>query len=287
MPFLNNTKFKEIRTAANDGNEKAKMVLQALRQGKQEDVDRLVEDYYAIPQQDMEEVSVQTELENNPMENTSESVETPIQVEEPAQEEEFTSEPVIEDLTDVLDKETDGLFDENEIESMDFSKFLGNKRRDGIRAKKNADYFKAFNKDSVANYVNAKKDNYKKKFGDSLHDIDRQFNDYDKSIDVYSQGINDMLDDNVEVDMDVMGNVYNDIMDNNGIMHSFGRHWDDTDTSHVIEDLKELVAKYGKKNVLAALNVLKTDNSNFRDYRLGQINEEVERYNKSLDKIFK
>ena len=80
---------------------------------------------------------------------------------------------------------------------------------------------------------------------------------------------------------------YNDIMDNNGIMHSFGRHWDDVDTAHVIDDLKILVEKYGKKNVLAALNVLKTDNGNFRDYRLGQINEEVERYNKSLDKIFK
>ena len=181
MPFLNNNKFKELRTAANDGNEKAKMVLQALRQGKQEDVDRLVEDYYAIPQQDMNEVAVETELESNPMENTPESVETPIQAEEPVQEE-FSSEPVIEDLTSVLDKETDGLFDENEIEPMDFSKFLGNKRRDGMRAKKNADYFKAFNPDSVANYVNAKKDTYKKKFGDSLHDIDRQFHDYDDPV---------------------------------------------------------------------------------------------------------
>ena len=52
-------------------------------------------------------------------------------------------------------------------------------------------------------------------------------------------------------------------------------------------DLKQLVVKYGKKNVLAALNVLKTDNNNYRDYRIGQINEEVERYNKSLDKILK
>ena len=96
-----------------------------------------------------------------------------------------------------------------------------------------------------------------------------------------------MLDDSVEIDVNTMGNAYDEIMDNNGIMHSFGRHWDEVDTGHVIDDLKHLVAKYGKKNVLAALNVLKTDNSNFRDYRLGQINEEVERYNKSLDKILK
>lgn len=286
MPFLNNTKFKEIRTAAGDGNEKAKMVLQALRQGKQEDVDRLVEDYYSIPQQDMNEVPVETELQVNPMENTAESVTETIQAGEPV-ETDLGSEPVVEDLTEVLDKETDGLFDENEIAQITFSDFLGNKRRDGIRAKKNADYFKAFNPESMTNYINAKKDSYKAKFGDSLHDIDRQFTDYDKSIDLYSQGINDMLDDNVEIDVNTMGNAYDEIMDNNGIMHSFGRHWDEVDTGHVIDDLKQLVAKYGKKNVLAALNVLKTDNSNFRDYRLGQINEEVERYNKSLDKILK
>ena len=287
MPYLNNVKFKEIKTAANDGNEKAKMVLQALRQGKQEDVDRLVEDYYSIPQQDMNEVKVETELQVNPMENTAESVEDTIQAGMEEENTELGSEPVVEDLTEVLDKETDGLFDENEISQITFSDFLGNKRRDGIRARKNADYFKAFNPESMTNYINAKKDNYKAKFGDSLHDIDRQFADYDKSIDVYSQGINDLLDDNVEVNVDTMGNAYDEIMDNNGIMHSFGRHWDEVDTAHVIEDLKGLVAKYGKKNVLAALNVLKTDNSNFRDYRLGQINEEVERYNKSLDKILK
>lgn len=286
MPYLNNNKFKEIRTAANDGNEKAKMVLQALRQGKQEDVDRLIGDYYSIPQQNMNDVPVQTELQENPMENTPEAVETPIQA---GMEEANVAEsiPEIEDLTDVLDKETDGLFDENEIDPIDFSKYLSNKRRDGLRAKKNSEYFSAFNPESRANYVAKKKDDYKAKFGDSLHDIDRQFQDYDKSIDRYAQGVNDLLDDEQEVDITITGNAYDDIMDNNGIMHSFGRHWDDEDTNHVIEDLKGLVAQYGKKNVLAALNILKTDNANFRDYKLGQINEEVERYNKSLDKVLK
>ena len=145
MPYLNNTKFKEIRTAAGDGNEKAKMVLQALRQGKQEDVDRLVEDYYSIPQQNMNEVQIQTELQVNPMENPPESVEEPIHAVMEEITENLGSEPVIEDWTDVLDKETDGLFDENEIAQITFSDFLGNKRRDGIRAKKNSEYFKAFN----------------------------------------------------------------------------------------------------------------------------------------------
>ncbi len=286
MPFLNNAKFKEIRTAAGNGDEKAKMVLQALRQGGQEDVDRLVQEYYSIPTQDMNDVPIQTEMESAPLENNIESNATTVQAGEVEPGSEGTV-PAVEDLTDVLDKETEGLFDENEIEPMDFSKFLNNKRRDGLRAKKNSDYFKAFNHDSVSNYVNAKKENYKSKFADSLHDIEKQFDDYDKSIDRYTQGVNDLLDDGVEIDTNVAGDAYNEIMDNNGIMHSFGRHWDDDDTNHVIEDLKKLVAQYGKKNVIAALNVLKTDNGNFRDYKLGQINEEVERYNKSLDKLLK
>ena len=283
MPFLNNSKFKELRTAAGEGNEKAQMVLQALRQGKQEDVDRLVQDYYSIPQV---EATPAVEEQNIVSNEASVPVEENIQpVEENANM--ADSVPQIEDLTDVLDKETDGLFDENEIEQIDFAKFLGNKRRDGMRAKKNAEYFSAFNPESRANYIEKKKNDYKSKFGDSLHDIDRQFTDYDKSIDRYTQGVTDMLDDEVEMNVDVMGNAYDEITDNNGIMHSFGRFWDDVDTGHVIDDLKALVAKYGKKNVLAALNVLKNDNSNYRDYRLGQINEEVERYNKSLDKILK
>jgi len=279
MPYLNNAKFKEIRTAANDGNEKAKMVLQALRQGKQDDVDRLVGDYYAVPTQEPE-VNAEP-VQNEPQQDVEQVADTaPVQ-------NDLGSVPEVEDLTEVLDKETDGLFDENDIESIDFSKYLSNKKRDGLRTKKNAQYFSAFNPESRANYITKKKDAYKSKFGDSLHDIDRQFNDYDKSLDRYIQGVNDMLDDEQSVDINVSNNAYDEITDNNGIMHSFGRYWDDIDTSHVVEDLKGLVAKYGKKNVLAALNVLKTDNANFKDYKLGQINEEVERYNKSLDKILK
>ncbi|MBR3208880.1 MAG: hypothetical protein IKF82_01285 [Bacilli bacterium] len=286
MPFLNNNKFKEIRTAANNGDEKALMVLQALRKGSQEDVDRLVGDYYSIPEQSMNDVPVQTELAENPMENTADAVTETIQAGDvnPGSE---RAVPQVEDLTGVLDGETEGLFDENEIPNLSFSDFLGNKRRDGLRGKKNAEYFKAFNPESLSNYVNAKKESYKNKFGDSIHDIEHQFDDYNKSVDLYSQKINDVLDDDLEIDMDVTGQAYNDIMDNNGIMHSFGRFWDDKDTDHIVEDLKILVSKYGKKNVLAALNVLKTDVDNYKNYRLGQINEEVERYNKSLDKILK
>lgn len=286
MPFLNNEKFKEFRTAASNNDEKAKMILQALRQGSQEDVDRLVQDYYNIPGEEpiKAEPQVQPQEEGETAEPEVMDEATQITDVEPGSD---TSVPEVEDLTELLDVETDGLFDENEIDGIDFSKFLGNKRRDGNRAKKNSEYFSAFNPQSRANYIEKKKNDYKAKFGDSLHDIDRQFKDYDMSIDAYATGVNDLLDDSVEMNVDTMNTAYNEIMDNNGIMHSFGRHWDQEDTNHIIEDLASMVQKYGKKNVLAALNVLKMDNSNFRDYRLGQINEEVERYNKSLDKILK
>ena len=278
MPFLNNAKFKEFRTAASNNDEKAKMILQALRQGSQDDVDRLVQEYYNIPSEQIINEEVVQEPQNQ----------QPIEMQEEVIQSNMNDDvPQIEDLTEVLDNETDGLFDENEIEPVDFNKFLSNKKRDANRAKKNNDYFKSFNPESRANYIEKKKNDYKLKFGDSIHDIDRNFADYDKAIDVYSQGVNDLLDDNIDMDVNAAGNVYDEITNNNGIMHSFGRHWDENDTSHIIDDLKDLVQKYGKKNVLAALNILKTDNSNFKDYRLGQINEELERYNKTIDKILK
>ena len=49
MAFLNNTKFREIREAARNGNEKAQMVLQAMIKGSpQEDIQRLSDAYYNI-----------------------------------------------------------------------------------------------------------------------------------------------------------------------------------------------------------------------------------------------
>ena len=46
-----------------------------------------------------------------------------------------------------------------------------------------------------------------------------------------------------------------------------------------------LVIKYGKKNVVAALNTLKSDNDNYRNHRNGEINGEISRYKSSLAKL--
>ena len=49
MAFINNKKMKEIMIAARNGNEKALMILQAMKKGNsQQDVDGLVNDYYNI-----------------------------------------------------------------------------------------------------------------------------------------------------------------------------------------------------------------------------------------------
>ena len=57
MAFIQNSKFREISEAAKNGNEKALMIIQALRKkSSQGDLDALVNDYYAIPTINQEEV---------------------------------------------------------------------------------------------------------------------------------------------------------------------------------------------------------------------------------------
>lgn len=266
MPFINNQKFNEIRNAAKNNNPKALEIMQVMQKnGSQDDINRLIDSYYGIEtplQQPQPQLQQQPAEENIPL---SEPQEVP-------------------DITELLDGETDGLFDENDIDYEDFSTFLNNKKRDNLRAKKNLDYFSAFDPQGRNNYVEAKKEAYKSKFGDKVHDIERKYDDYDKALGLYVQGVNDSLDDDLGFDANQVDGAYNEIIGNNSIMHSFGRHWDNVDTSHIIDDLKQMCAQYGKKNILAALNTIKNDNVNYRNYQLGKINQEVDRYDKILDK---
>ncbi len=272
MAFINNKKFNEIMKAGKNNDEKALLVLQAYRNGdSQDNIDRLVNDFYAVPSAEPTVVE--------PEEAPEMEIETP-QVEV---EEGDVVKPIC-DISDVLNKECEGLFDENEIEDITFGDYLANKKRDNNRARKNLEYFSGFDLGGRESYVSNKKEAYKNKFDNNVKDIERKFNDYNKSIDGYIQGVTDTLDDDVELDMNQADLSYNDIVDNENVMHSFGRYWDEEDNNSVIEILKALCEKYGKKNVLAALNVLKADNENFKNYKNGQINQEVERYGKALDK---
>lgn len=280
MPFVNNKKMLEIREAAKGGNEKALMILQAMRKmSPQEDVDRLVEDYYKV--ETVEPMIAQDEADPVPQE----SLETPAEL-TPEVVEEAPQNEVI-DLTATLDTEMEGLLDENEIEDLSFGDFLGNKKRDGLRGRKNADYFKAYDPEGRANYMQNKVDAYKGKFDGRLKDIERRYNDMNKSLVGYSQGVNDMLDDEAELDMSSVNSAYDELTGNESVMSSFGRHWDENDNMAVMMELKSLIMKYGKKNVMAVLNTLQSDNENYKKYLNNQVDTEIGRYSKSVENLLK
>ena len=277
MAFLHNAKYKDIREAHKNGNEKASIILQQLRKGaSQDDLNRLVDDFYAVP------------VTNQLIEETSENNDFGAEIPE--------SEPIVEpgpedvlefDLEAVLDGEMEGLIDENEIEDLPFGDFLKNKARDGKRTLKGSAYFKAYDPVGRGAYMAGKINGYKQKFDGRLKDIDRRFNDTNKALELYLQYANETLDDNMELDMGQAGKAYEDFTTDEGTMSSFGRHWDENDNGIVVAKIKELISTYGKKNVIAALNTLTSDNESYRSYMNNQVDSEVSRYSKSIENLLK
>lgn len=278
MAFLQNQKYKEIYEAAKGGNEKAKMILQALRKNQpQADLDRLTDDYYNI------QTNTQVEPENAILEeNQPENV-----IPDEGSTIETTADVAEFDLTKILDDEMDGLLDELEIDDLSFDEFLKNKSRDNLRARKGSDYFKAYDSMGRNEYMNNKINSYKSNFDGRLKDIERRHSDVLQSMNSYSQSVNDMLDDGVEMDMDKVSSAYNDFTTDAEAMGSFGRHWDENDNALIVAKLQGLVAQYGKQNVAAALNTISSDNDNYRDFLNNQIDSEVSRYTKSIENILK
>lgn len=283
MAFINNKKFAEIRNAAKNGDEKALKVLQAMRKMQpQADIDRLVEDYYAIPAPAVEETP-----------------ETPAATDDLSLDDASVADSVISsdiadsdgDVTtitynlDDITKDMDGLIDEDEVEDMSFSDFLADKKRNMMRARKNADYFKMYDNDSRSKYATDAVAKYKAKFSDLERDIDRRNKDTMTALGMYEQSVGDELDDEVELSADNADKAYSDLIDNSGAMHSFGRYWDEEDKANVITELKALIGKYGKKNVLAAINTLKSDNENYKSYMHNKIDTEVGKYSKNLENL--
>lgn len=288
MSFINNQKFKEIRKAAKEGNEKAKMILQAMRKMQgQDDIDRLVNDYYSVPTQEEPSETEAPQPESDDILPPEEAPSSEPEISEPVNEIDKAVETPAVDLTSSLDSELDGVIDEDEIDDTSFSDFLSNKQKDKNRAKKNSDYFKIYDQAGREEYLNNKIAKYKGKFNNRLRDIERRYTDMDQSISNYSQSVNDMLDDDLELNSDNVDKAYNDLTGDESVMHSFGRYWDNGDNEAVIACLKDLIAKYGKKNVIAALNYLKNDNEGYRDYLNHQVDTEIERYSKSLEKLLK
>lgn len=274
MAFLNNSKFKDIFNASKNGNEKALMIVQAMKQNRpQTDVDRLVDEYYKV---------VMTPTVN--IEQEQGEALPPVDIEQ----RDYNPQEIVDvDLTEILDKETDGLFDEIDVEDITFPDFIKTKQKNLNREKKNADYFKAYDVGQRQNYMNGKIDKYKNKFVSRLDDIERRHKDTNSALNLYMQKTTDFIDDNIDYDMNMVSSAYNDFVNNEDTMHSFGRHWDERDNEIMEEQLKDLVAKYGKKNVLNVLNTLRADNDSYRDYMNNQVDSNIGKYSKSVENILK
>lgn len=283
MAFINNKKFAEIRNAAKNGDEKALKVLQAMRKMQpQADIDRLVEDYYAIPAPAVEETPETPAVTDDLSLDDASVVDSVISADIADSDGDVTT--ITYNLDDIT-KDMDGLIDEDEIEDMSFSDFLADKKRNMTRARKNADYFKMYDNDSRSKYATDAVAKYKAKFGDLERDIDRRNKDTMTALGIYEQSVGDELDDEVELSADNADKAYSDLIDNSGAMHSFGRYWDEEDKANVVTELKALIGKYGKKNVLAAINTLKSDNENYKSYMHNKIDTEVGKYSKNLENL--
>lgn len=283
MAFINNKKFAEIRNAAKNGDEKALKVLQAMRKMQpQADIDRLVEDYYAIPAPAVEETPETPAVADDLSLDDASVVDSVISSDIDDSDGDVTT--ITYNLDDIT-KDMDGLVDEDEVEDMSFSDFLADKKRNMMRARKNADYFKMYDNDSRSKYAADAVAKYKAKFGDLERDIDRRNKDTMTALGMYEQSVGDELDDEVELNADNADKAYSDLIDNSGAMHSFGRYWDEEDKANVVTELKALIGKYGKKNVLAAINTLKSDNENYKSYMHNKIDTEVGKYSKNLENL--
>lgn len=281
MAYIDNIKFKEILEASRNGNEKAKMIMQGMRKmSSQDDIDRLVYEYYNVPVEAEEVV---------PVEEPEEVAVT--EGENIATEPEIVSEPEnsgdVVDITDLLKSEMEGLVDEDEFTSVSFTDYLKNKQRDAMRAAKNSDYFKAFDMNGRHAYADDMINSYRDRFSGNLRDIERGYSDNEKALSLYTQKMTDSLDDGVEFDTDATKCAYGELVGNESAMSSFGRHWDDNDVETVLTALSELSNKYGKANVIAALNILRGDNDGHRDYLNNMIDTNIGKYTKAIDKLLR
>ena len=258
---------------------------------KQGDIDRLVNDYYGVQENTPQVVKNAVESEFQPENDVLvDSTPNEMAIDETIQSPDgFKEENPLDvvDLTEVLDGEMEGLLDENEFEDLSFTDFLGNKSRDNLRMSKNADYFKAYDAVGRENYMNSKIDSYKNKFNGRIENIQRKYNDNNKALSYYMQQTNDMLDDSIEFDMNNVNGAYKEFTEDERVMNSFGRHWDSVDNENIVSTLQTLIGKYGKKNVIAALNTINSDNDNYKDFLNNQIDTEVKRYSNSLEKLLK
>lgn len=290
--FINNKQFMELYNASKNGNEKAMNIIAKYRQGGDKDsISRLIDDYYGIPQAVATQVEAPVpQTEPAATDDMSEqSVQLGNNVVTESENTDMVNDPNAEqrNIFDTLDCELEGCIDEPEVDDMTFDEFMEKKHRDTMRGKKNHDYFSAFDPEGRSQYSAMRKDRYGHTFDTRRRDIERSYNDMDNAIGTYIQYVSDQPEDDAKTDVNVAGSAYDDIISSVGKSHSFGRGWDNDDLNEVRTQLAELMKKYGRSNVLAALNILKGDNAAYRDFRNNAIDQAVKDYGGELDKLLK
>jgi len=294
--FIAYRKLKELREAQKAGNPKAKAIIDKYMEPKadMEAISRLMDDYYSeAPIETLEQIQEPAQAEVP----TNEPV-PPEQIEEQAEEKAEAIVPAVEDpngmpeavqidITEDLDRELDGLIDQVEVKDYAFKDYLGDKRKNALRAKKDASYFKAFDAAGRENYLNKKKDEYLHGFDGRLRDAERAHNDMDGAISKYSQMVTDLPDDEYEIDVGKAADAYGELTENESIMSAFGRTWDDADMESMKDALNDMVARYGKKNVMAVLNTIREDSNAWYGETKGRIEDSISKYGKALDGLLK
>lgn len=300
--FINYRKLTELREASKNGNDKAKVILDKYMQPSpdMESIDRLLDEYYGSS-------SIETleKVEQKPLPEVGEPI-APESVEEEAEAEagaimdeaigevdptaesgmpEYVEQPL--DISADLDRELDGLIDVDEISAYSFRDYLGDKRKNANRARKDAAYFKAFDQGGRESYIAKKEDEFSKGLQGKIHDADRSFRDIDMAIDGYGKMVTDLPDDEAEIDVATASKAYDEFTENEDAMGAFGRSWDNEDNEAIKAVLSDLVSRYGKKNVMAALNTLKDDNKAYHDESKGKIEASISKYGKSLESLLK
>lgn len=259
MPYVNKKKWAQIIDAKKNGDDRAVNIYKKLM-GKdcdQEELDSLVEEFFAPKPKLKEE-------------------------DDDISDDDADEEEVEIDISPDLDKELDGLIDDDEIDDDDFETFLKKKKNKANRTKKDAGYFAAFDSKGRKNYYKKKTDEKSHQYDDKRRDIERAYNDMSSAIGKYLKSVKELPDDENEYDSDNTDGAYNGII---SIGRSFGRGWDEQDVSQVISTLEELVSEYGKKNVIAALNLMSEDNLAFRNGKISSIDKSVKKYGDSLKKL--
>ena len=233
-----------------------------------------------FPEVDIDEGHVEEEV--------NEAVEQAVEVApEQVEPENNMPEAVEVDLTEDLDRELDGLIDVDEVEDLSFRDYIGEKRRNANRARKDAAYFKAFDQGGRESYLNKKKDESLHGFDGKFRDAERRHDDVSKALDGYDRMVGDLPEDEVAIDVSVAGKAYDDLVDDENAMGAFGRPWDDADNESIKAKLADLVAKYGKRNVVAVLNTLRDDSNAWYGESKGRMESSISKYGKALESLLK